>query len=142
MARQRSYLPSVTRAPRTPLPRALAIGQGAFYVATGVWPLISIGSFERVTGPKVERWLVRTVGLLVTVIGAVLLHDGLRDDGRPDAMLAAGSAVSLAAVDVVYVARSRIAPVYLLDALAEVALAVGWLVAVSARTGRTIPLDV
>jgi hypothetical protein len=40
---------------------ALAIGQGAYFVATGVWPLVHIRWFEAVTGPKVDKWLVGTV---------------------------------------------------------------------------------
>jgi hypothetical protein len=43
----------------------LAARQGVYYLLTGVWPLPSIGSFQRVTGPKTDLWLVRTVGVLV-----------------------------------------------------------------------------
>ncbi len=50
--------------------RGLASGQGALYVATGVWPLLHMPSFEAVTGPRLERWLVQTVGVLVASIGA------------------------------------------------------------------------
>ena len=58
--------------------RRLAIGQGLYFAATGVWPLVHMRSFERVTGPKTDTWLVRTVGVLVTVIGGVLAASGLR----------------------------------------------------------------
>jgi len=37
--------------------RLLAIGQGVYFAATGVWPLLDIESFERVTGPKVDKWM-------------------------------------------------------------------------------------
>ena len=105
----------------------LALGQGAFYVATGVWPLLSIRTFEAVTGPKVDRWLVKTVGGLVTVIGGVLMAAGSRRRVTPEiALLAAGSAVALASVDAIYVAKGRISPVYLLDAAVELPLAVAW----------------
>ncbi len=30
------------------------IGQGVFYLATGIWPLVNIQSFEMVTGPKTD----------------------------------------------------------------------------------------
>ena len=43
--------------------RQLAIAQGVYFAATGVWPLIDMRSFERVTGPKADKWLVRTVGV-------------------------------------------------------------------------------
>lgn len=33
----------------------LTVLQGAYYLATGVWPLVSRRSFERVTGPRTDR---------------------------------------------------------------------------------------
>src|SRR5438067_11801258 len=53
--------------------RSVAIAQGAYFVATGIWPLLHMPSFEAVTGPKVDKWLVRTVGVLVSVVGGVLV---------------------------------------------------------------------
>jgi len=80
---------------------ALALGQGIYYVATGVWPLVSIRSFEAVTGPKTDRWLVKTVGVLVSVIGLVLVVAGRRRRVTPEAtLLAASSAAGLAAIGV------------------------------------------
>lgn len=112
------------------LPDALAVGQGVFYAATGVWPMVSMRTFERVTGPKVDHWLVNTVGALVGVVGGVLAAAGTqRRVSRELAMVAAGSAAALATVDVVYVARGRISPVYLLDAAAELGLVAAWAVA-------------
>ena len=113
--------------PRGAWLRALAIIQGAVYLATGIWPLVSIRTFEWVTGPKVDRWLVKTVGVLVTVIGGVLLLAGARRRLMPEtAVLAAGSALGLAGIDLVYSLRGRISKVYLLDAIMEILLAVGW----------------
>lgn len=118
-----------------PLAATLAIGQGLFYLATGVWPLVSIRSFERVTGPKADRWLVKTAGVLITAIGATLLSAGRRGRLTPEIpLLAVGSAAGLTTIDVVYVTKGRIAPVYLLDAAAEIALIAAW--AVAYRPGR------
>jgi len=64
----------------------LARLQAIFYIATGVWPFVSM----------------RAV------------------------LVAAGSAAALATIDTVYVAKGRISPVYLLDAVAEIGLVVGW----------------
>lgn len=111
---------------RAPVAR-LALGQGLFYLGTGIWPLISIGSFQKVTGRKTDLWLVKTVGGLVGVIGGVLTAAGLRGDvPRDTALVAAGSAAVLAAIDTAYVARRRIPPVYLLDAAAELGLIAAW----------------
>lgn len=96
--------------------------------------MVSAGTFQQVTGPKVDLWLVKTVGLLVSVIGGVLARAGAgRQLDANLAGLAVGSAASLAAVDMVYVAKKRISPVYLLDAVAEASLIAAWLVALRKR---------
>lgn len=111
-------------------PSAVALAQAIFYVITGIWPLVHIRSFMWVTGPKTDRWLVKTAGVLITVVGAALGLAGLRGRVAPEArLLAVGSALGLTGIDVVYVARRRISPVYLLDALAELLLVAWWLAA-------------
>ena len=110
--------------------RALAWLQGLFYVATGVWPILHMPSFEGVTGPKVDDWLVKTVGLLITVIGAVLLVAARRGRIGPEVvLLAVGSAGGLAAVDMIYALSDRISDIYLMDAIAEIGLVILWIVA-------------
>src|SRR5436853_4881989 len=106
---------------------ALAIGQGIYFAATGVWPLIDMRSFEAVTGPKVDQWLVRTVGVLVAAIGGALIAAGARRAVTPElAGLAVGSAAALGVIDVVYATKGRISKVYLADAAAEAALIAAW----------------
>ena len=105
----------------------LAWFQGIFYFVTGVWPLVSIGTFMLVTGPKVDLWLVKTVGLLIAVIGLTILMAARRGRIVPEVrFLAAGSAAALAAVDIVYALSDRIWDIYLLDAVAEIGLVVLW----------------
>ncbi len=117
----------------------LAWLQGIFYLITGLWPLLHMPSFLAVTGPKVDLWLVKTVGVLIVVIGAVLLLGARRRAVGPEVtLLAVGSAVSLAGVDLVYALSDRIWDVYLLDALAEIGLVVLWGIA-WARRGRSGP---
>jgi hypothetical protein len=97
--------------------------QAAFYVLTGVWPLISVESFEWITGPKTDDWLVHTVGLLLMGIG-LTLWVGARA-AKPDSaivLLAAATAASLAAIDLTYALSGRISAIYLLDAAVEVLL--------------------
>ena len=115
----------------------LSIVQALYYIVTGLWALVSIRSFQRVTGPKTDTWLVKTVGVLVTVIGSVLGISGLRQRISPEtSVLAIGSAAGLTGIDVIYSARGRISRVYLLDALAEVGLASLWILLRLARTRR------
>ena len=105
----------------------LARLQAIVYIVTGIWPLVSMRTFEAVTGPKVDRWLVKTVGVLVAVIGSALALASRRRQLAPETVLvAAGSAAALATIDTIYVAKRRISPVYLLDAVAEIALVAGW----------------
>ena len=105
--------------------RATLLGQGSYYVATGVAPFVSRRGFERVTGPKREWWLVETVGVLVTAVGAGLLSAAASDRVTPEIeLIAAGCALGLASIDLVHVARRRIAPTYLADAVVELAVLV------------------
>lgn len=107
--------------------RSMAAGQGVFYLATGIWPLLHMDSFEAITGPKRDRWLVKTVGALVAVTGGLLSVGAVRGRISGDLVgLAAGEAAALTGIDVVYAAKGRISKVYLLDALAEVLLIAGW----------------
>lgn len=123
-----------TTDPNERFQRYVALAQAVFYALTGIWSLVGIRSFQKVTGPKVDIWLVKTVGVLVTVIGGALGLAGYRKQITPEmTALAIGSAAGLAAIDVVYVAHKRIRPVYLLDAAAEIGLIALWGIARSRR---------
>jgi hypothetical protein len=104
-----------------------AAAQAAYYLATGPASYVSRRAFEAVTGPKMEWWLVNTVGALVTVIGGTLASAAARKRVTPEIVgLGVGSAAALAAIDVTYVARRRIRPAYLGDAAAELACLACW----------------
>src|SRR3712207_8805835 len=47
-------------------------------------PFVSRRAFEAVTGPKLEWWLVKTVGVIVTVVGGVLLSGARRNRVTPE----------------------------------------------------------
>lgn len=105
----------------------LAFAQGVFYFLTGIWPVLHLASFEAVTGPKTDDWLVQTVGALLATFGAVLALAGFRRRVTPEwRILAAGFALVLALVDIVFVARGIIRPIYLADAAVELPLALAW----------------
>lgn len=108
----------------------VAYVQAGYFFLTGVWPIVHIKSFMAVTGPKTDIWLVKTVGVLVGVIGLAIALAAYRHELTPPIwLLAIGSAASLAVIDVWYVARGVIAKIYLLDALVEAVLIAGWLIA-------------
>jgi hypothetical protein len=104
--------------------------QGLYYLLTGIWPLFSIDTFQMVTGPKTDLWLVQTVGVLIGVIGLVLLAAMWRGWATVEVvLLATGSALALAGVDIVFVTQQVIPRIYLLDAAAEGVLLVAWVAA-------------
>jgi hypothetical protein len=105
----------------------VALIQGLYFLLTGVWPIAHIESFLLVTGPKVDLWLVKTVGILVAVIGVTLISASRGRRITDDiVLLAAGSALGLAIIDVGY--GSRISPAYLADAAGEMGLIVLWII--------------
>ena len=105
-------------------PESVLLLQASYYVATGVWPLIGERSFQAVTGPKRDFWLVKTVGVIVAAIGAVLGMAVNKRRVTPEIRtLAVATAAGLAAIDFHYVHRGRISPVYALDGGINAALA-------------------
>lgn len=99
---------------------------GVFNVLAGLWPVIHRRSFEAVFGPKGDWWLVYTVaGLMICIGGAQLSTETGPGAVRQMRRVGMGCSATLGIIDAVYVARGRISPMYLLDAVAET----GWLVA-------------
>jgi hypothetical protein len=81
--------------------RLLAGVHAGYLIGTGTWGAAHRASFERVTGPKQDYWLVRIVGALVALGGVTLAIPVLR--GRRSAesrAVAAGMAVVFSAADV------------------------------------------
>lgn len=105
--------------------------QGVVYVVTGLWSILHLKSFQKVTGPKVDTWLVQTLGAIVAVQGVSYLVASRRKQARAETAISAlGTALSLAAIDMLYVFRRRIRPAYLLDACFELGLVYLWLAAI------------
>jgi hypothetical protein len=120
--------------------RSVALAQTAYYVPTSIWPILHMRSFEWITGPKVDRWLVKTVAGLIGVAGSTIGLAAARDRINPEIeWLGIGSALTLATIDVIYVRRRRIRPVYLLDAIANLGLAAGYLAARRYDDGQESP---
>lgn len=97
--------------------------QGIYYVLTGLWPVVHVASFEAITGPKVDDWLVKMVGLLVAVIGGTLFLASQRANQTLEILsLAVSSALAFTVIDVWYALSGRISSIYLADAAAEIAI--------------------
>jgi hypothetical protein len=161
VVRGKTAMASTFQSPKPTAPLALASAsgscrlhcallwvQGAYYLLTGVWPLVSLETFLLVTGPKTDHlitgdpsdhWLVITVGVLVTAIALALLAAAWRRNPTLEVMvLAIASAAGLTIVDFVYVYRQAIGPIYLVDAALEIVLLAGWGIAVVMRQSGTI----
>jgi hypothetical protein len=113
--------------------------QSGYYVVSGIWPILHLGSFEAVTGPKIDDWLVHMVGLLAAAIGLVLGAATVRNRVRsPEAvLLAVTSAAAFAAIDLWYGLTGRISRVYLADAAMQICLIAG--LALTRRTSNAEP---
>src|SRR2546421_11023249 len=100
-----------------------------YFIVAGIWPVMHMPSFLAVTGPKTDLWLVRTVGLMITAIGlCIAVAAGRHEIGLPIFVLAISSSVFLLLIEVVYVAKRVIAPIYLLDGGVEVVLILAWII--------------
>ncbi len=123
----RAYTVSIQQ--RNLIRPSVALAQGSFYLLTGLWPVLGVRSFQRLTGPKTDVWLVKTVGLLTTAVGAVLVLGANDTDDSRLAALGAAAAAALAGIDLTYVSKRVISRVYLGDAAAQLAFVFGWIAA-------------
>jgi hypothetical protein len=90
--------------------------QGAYYLATGIWPVLNRRSFEAVSGKKRDFWLVRTVGAITAAAGLSITIASRRNESTAEmAALKLGTALGFAAIDLTYGLRRCISAVYLLD---------------------------
>ena len=108
---------------KAPTCRAVLRAQGTYYVATGPPAIAFPRTFQAITGPKRDMWLAKTLGGLITVVGAVILAGTRSDEPSTDSkLLAAGSALVLGTSDLVYGGQGRNTSAYYLDAVAQAAL--------------------
>jgi hypothetical protein len=95
------------------------LAQALYYFATGLWPVIDIVSFMKVTGPKTDIWLVKMVGLLTVAI-AITLFFSYKRSNRTLTVLSVTAAMAYAAIDIYYYLYGTLRAVYIGDAVMEV----------------------
>jgi hypothetical protein len=105
--------------------RRIILVQSVYYLTTALWPLVSIESFMRLTGPKTDLWLVKTVAVLILAI-AITLFVGARGTSvsKETCTLALLASAGLAIIDTHYSLSGAISPIYLVDVLPEIAFAI------------------
>jgi hypothetical protein len=116
---------------------ALCWTQGVYWLITGCWPLISINTFQAVTGPKADNlatgleadhWLVNTVAVLIVADSFVFLVAAIRSSVSFDVVvLGITSTTALMSIDILYASRGTISRVYLADAGLELLLMFLWI---------------
>ncbi|PLS81590.1 hypothetical protein CYG49_01680 [Candidatus Saccharibacteria bacterium] len=80
-------------------------------------------SFESVSGPKTDKWLVRTVALLLISIGITLILS----NGEQMKILGVLSALSIFIIDAYYSLAGRIRALYMADGAINLGLLATWL---------------
>jgi hypothetical protein len=111
--------------------KALLIIQITYYYLTALWPLIHIRSFILVSGPKDDLWLVKTVSVLLLAVCNTLLAVLLLNNCNIYAgVLAMNVCCGFIIIEIHYVRKGTISPVYLLDAVVQLALLISWIIIV------------
>jgi len=98
--------------------KSVSLFQAVYYLATGIWPVAHIQSFVEVSGPKVDLWLVKMVGLLTVSIGLTLFYAAFSHP-RTALLLGIVSAMSYCFIDIYYSLNKVIPHIYLADAIIE-----------------------
>lgn len=98
-----------------------SIFQGLYYIIFGIWSVLHIASFEKLTGPKTDHWLVKTIGLLLVSVGVTLIMN-------PIFVLGVSFALSFFIIDIIYVWNKTISKIYLVDALIQFVLIVTYII--------------
>jgi hypothetical protein len=103
--------------------RVVLLIQAVYFSLFALWPIVHIRSFEYVSGPKYDKWLVKTVSLLLLSVALTLFYAIAQDSlSAPIIFLGLASAFSMLAIDVIYTLKGTISRIYLADACAELFL--------------------
>jgi hypothetical protein len=102
------------------------LAQGLYYLFTGLWPLLSVTTYQAATGHVGDPWHVEMIGVLLLAVGGTLCVAAYRRLGTPEVLfLAFGSAFGLTLVDV-HLIYQRVSLVCMIDAIVEISLVVFW----------------
>ena len=106
--------------------RFLLLLHGLYLLFGGVWPLVHLKSFEAVTGPKLDEFLVRTVALLLILVGSILLGQRRTAVERSAVQLAMGTSFILGTVALVSAAGGWVWKVYFIDGTIHLLFVLAW----------------
>jgi hypothetical protein len=106
--------------------RLIAGAHAGYLAGTGIWAVVHRRSFEAVTGPKHDYWLVRIVGALAAVLGATLALAVARNRRTPEAVAAATGSVVVFSAASAWAGKNR-SRIYFGDLLVQPLALAGWL---------------
>jgi hypothetical protein len=107
--------------------KTILIAHAVYILLTAVWPIVDIESFMKVTGPKTDVWLVKTVGALLIPVGLCLLSCISIAAKRPAIVLGTLTCISFITIDFYYAVTDVISDVYLIDAFVQGVFLLGWM---------------
>lgn len=96
---------------------------------TGLWSVVHERSFEAVTGPKRDKWLVRSTGLIIAMVGVYFLMAGLEGPTRRTRRFGMLFPAGLATADVAWAWPNCRSKAYLADAVVSGLVIAVWAVA-------------
>src|SRR5688572_17864198 len=103
--------------------------QALYTLVTALWALIDIDSFMEITGPKTDIWLVKTVAVLLIVIGLSLIFAAYTfDTSWPVICLGLLCATGLTIIDFYYTSNGTIRWIYAIDGVIESLFIVNWII--------------
>ena len=105
---------------------ALRMAQGAYYIASGLWPMLHVRSYEAATGTR-SPGPEQAIGGVVAAVGAALLVGGGIGASPRMRGLGIGAAVALGLGGAYLLARRRVSAVNVIDALMQLGFAAAWL---------------
>lgn len=110
------------------LTRYLRNVHGVYLLIGGAWPLLHLRSFEAITGPKSDDFLVRSVALLLLLAGSILLAQRKAPFERSAVQMAMGTSFSLGCVAVISALGGWIWKIYLIDGAIHLLFVLAWTV--------------
>ncbi|MGI8600886.1 MAG: hypothetical protein ACR2KB_16650 [Chitinophagaceae bacterium] len=108
--------------------KGILLIQGTYTALTALWALVDIDSFMKITGPKTDIWLVKTVAVILLAIGLTFLtHAFLPKINLTAIVLALSTSLGLAIIDFYYVSEGIISHIYGVDGILQVGFIIIWI---------------
>jgi len=106
--------------------RRVILGQGAYYVLTGLWSLAHFSSFAGAVALRINPFQAQAFGAVIVVVGGCLLEAARREPpGSFPTLLGAAVASAIAIVSLWWLPRMGELSILWADLAAEVAFALG-----------------